>query len=116
MNKKYMRYHRYDQNNIKYIKRFELDQIPPPSENGFTEWMRGTGQHSVDSLNNIVTAVRKACLGVPKSPEQKLKMRLAKLGVPKTEEHKESMRKAWEYRRQTQLQDAHAKANNTIDS
>jgi hypothetical protein len=114
MSKQYMRYHRYDQNNVKYIKRFELNEIPPVSENGFTEWVRGTGQHSAVSLNNIVNGVRKACLGVPKSDEQKLKMSLAKLGKPKSTQHKESMRRAWEHRKQQQLQDAHEKTNNTL--
>lgn len=114
MSKQYMRYHRYDQNNVKYIKRFELNEIPPSKEDGFTEWMRGTGQHSAVSLNNIVNGVRKACLGVPKTPEHKLKMSLAKRGVPKSQEHKDNMRKAWEHRKQLQLQEAHAKANNTV--
>jgi hypothetical protein len=116
MSKQYMRYHRYDQNNVKHIKRFELHEIPPPSDNGFTEWVRGTGAYDPISLNNVVNGVRKACLGVPKSTEQKQKMSLAKLGVPKSIEHKESMRRAWEYRKQQQLQDVHAKTNNTINT
>lgn len=109
-----MRYHRYDQNNVKYIKRFELHEIPPPSEHGFTEWVRGTGAYDPVSLNNVINGVRKACLGVPKSLEQKQKMREAKLGKPKSQTHKENMRKAWEYRKQQQLQGTHEKTNDTL--
>ena len=94
-----MRYHRFDQNNVKYIKRFELtDTVPTEPEEGFTEWRRGTGPHSELALFNVIEGVRKACLGVPKPPETKEKMRQAKLGVPKTQEHKDNMRKSW-YRR-----------------
>lgn len=100
--KSYMRYHRYDQNNVKYIKRFELsDVVPTIAEPGFTAWIRGTGPHSETALVNVANGVRRACLGVPKPPEQREKMRLAKLGVPKSQEHKDNMRKSW-YRRKEQ--------------
>jgi hypothetical protein len=99
--KSYMRYHRYDSNNVKYIKRFELGQTPSNiAEPGYTVWVRGTGPHKPEALINVVNGVRKACLGVPKTPEQKEKMRQAKLGVPKTQEHKDNMRKSWERRRE----------------
>jgi hypothetical protein len=115
--KTYMRYHRYDQNNIKYIKRFELNNIPSsvPDE-GYTAWIRGTGPHHPEALNNVINGVRRACKGVPKSPEQKEKMRQAKLGVPKTQEHKDNMRKSWERRRDLILQEAHAQTNSTAYS
>lgn len=94
-----MRYHRYDQNNVKYIKRFELNDIVPTEiEPGFTQWIRGTGPHSPEALINVAEGLRRACLGVPKPPEQREKMRQAKLGVPKSQEHKDNMRKSW-YRR-----------------
>jgi hypothetical protein len=112
--KSYMRYHRYDSNNVKYIKRFELNETIPEPETGYTPWMRGTGPHDPIALNNVVNGVRKACKGIPKSPEQKLKMRQAKLGVPKTQEHKDNMRKSWERRRSLISQGTHAEANNTI--
>jgi len=96
--KSYMRYHRYDQNNVKYIKRFELNETIPIADVGFTEWIRGTGPHSPEALINVTEGLRRACLGVPKSEEQKQKMRDAKLGVPKSQEHKDNMRKSW-YRR-----------------
>jgi hypothetical protein len=109
--KSYMRYHRFDRNNVKYIKRFELNETPI-DEPGFTPWARGTGPHTPVALNNVINGVRKACLGVPKTPEQKLKMRQAKLGVPKSEEHKQNMKKSWERRRQ-QLQESNDQTINT---
>ena len=97
--KSYMRYHRYDQNNVKYIKRFELNEtVPIVTDPNFTQWIRGTGPHSPEALINVTEGLRRACLGVPKSEEQKQKMRDAKLGVPKSQEHKDNMRKSW-YRR-----------------
>jgi hypothetical protein len=111
----YMRYHRYDSNNVKYIKRFELGQTPSNVvEPGYTAWTRGTGPHNPEALNNVQNGVRKACLGIPKTPEQKLKMSIAKLGVPKTEEHKSNMRRSWERRRE--LQESHAQTNNTVST
>jgi hypothetical protein len=41
--------------------------------------------------------------GVPKSIEQKQKMRLAKLGVPKSDSHKQNLRKAWENRKRESI-------------
>ena len=112
--KSYMRYHRYDTNNVKHIKRFELNEVVPTTpEPGYSAWTRGTGPHNPDALNNVQNGVRKACLGIPKSPEQKYKMSIAKLGIPKTEEHKLSMRKSWERRRQL-LQESND--NNTRNS
>jgi hypothetical protein len=98
--KSYNRYHRYDMYGNKYIKRFELDQIPKtmPDE-GYTEWIRGTGPFNEQQLANVTTAVRKACKGIPKKPETKQKMSVAKLGKPKTEEHKNNMKLSWERKR-----------------
>ena len=110
----YMRYHRYDTNNVKYIKRFELGATIPQPEQGYTEWVRGTGPHDPIALNNVVNGVRKACKGIAKTPECKEKMRQAKLGVPKSQEHKDNMRKSWERRRDLMLQETHAQTNNTI--
>jgi hypothetical protein len=102
--KSYMRYHRYDQNNVKYIKRFELSEVVPTEiEEGFTQWVRGTGPHSETALINVAEGVRRACLGVPKTPEQKQKMRDAKLGVPKSQEHKDNMRKSWYRRKELEM-------------
>lgn len=102
--KSYTRYHRYDNNGVKHIKRFELNEVPSDiPENGYTPWVRGTGPFDADALKNVINGVRKACVGVPKSLEQREKMRLAKLGVPKTDEHKQNMRKSWIKRRERQL-------------
>ena len=100
--KSYMRYHRYDQNNVKYIKRFELGATIPDAEPGYTNWIRGTGPHTAEALINVTNGLRKACLGVPKTEEHKQKMRDAKLGVPKSPEHKENMRRSWYKRKELQ--------------
>jgi len=93
MNKMYSRWHRYDNNGVKYIKRFDVDEIPNPiNEVGYTNWARGTGPHTEQALENLRIAQMKYCRGVPKSPQTKEKMRQAKLGVPKTEEHKLNMK------------------------
>ena len=98
------RWHRFDINGVKHIKKFSIDEVPTPlQESGFTEWRRGTGPLSPTHRQNVAEALRAACKGVPKTPEQKEKMRQAKLGKPKSESHKESMRKAWERRRQREL-------------
>jgi hypothetical protein len=100
----YTRYHRYDQYGTKYIKRFE-NGCPPDNkpEEGYSEWMRGTGPFEAQALHNVAEGIRRACKGVPKTPEQKEKMRLAKLGVPKSQEHKDNMRKSWYKRRELQM-------------
>jgi len=100
----YTRYHRYDQYGNKYIKRFENDS-PPTNEPelGYTEWIRGTGPFEPQALVNVTEGIRRACKGIPKSPEQREKMRQAKLGVPKSQEHKDNMRKSWYKRRELQL-------------
>ena len=99
------RWHRFDDNGVKQIKKFSIDEVPSPlQEPGYTEWRRGTGPLSQVHRQNVAEALRAACKGVPKTPEQKAKMRAAKLGVPKSPEHRESMRKAWERRRQRELE------------
>lgn len=95
------RWHRFDSNGVKYIRKFKIDQRPNPLlEPGYTEWTRGTGPLAPDHYNNVANALRKFSLGVPKTPEQKKKMSLAKLGKPKTLEHRENMRKAWARKRE----------------
>ena len=98
---KYNRYHRYDMNGKKYIKRYELGTAPTdiPDE-GYTNWIKGTGPHSEEAYKKVSDGIRKACKGVPKSEEHKQKMRDAKLGVPKSEQHKINMRKSFEKKRQ----------------
>lgn len=99
----YKLWHRFDSNNVKYIKRFNINTVPDPLyEDGFTEWRRGTGPHSELALHNLRVAQAKYCRGVPKSIETKEKMRLAKLGVPKTEQHKLNMKLSHQRRHQLQ--------------
>jgi hypothetical protein len=98
---RWTRWHRYADNGDKQIKRFENHQDPSTIvEEGYTSWVRGTGKLSNEHYNNVVTAIRAVCKGVPKTDEQKQKMRDAKLGVPKTEEHKKNMSLAWHKRRE----------------
>jgi hypothetical protein len=98
---RWTRWHRYADNGDKQIKRYENHQDPSTIvEEGYTSWVRGTGKLSNEHYNNVVTAIRAVCKGVPKTDEQKQKMRDAKLGVPKTEEHKKNMSLAWHKRRE----------------
>ena len=115
MNKQitFTRWHRYDMNGVKHIKRFELGVIPTtlPDE-GYTQWVRGTGEFAPEALDNLRNGVRLACKGVPKTETQKQKMREAKLGVPKTEEHKKNMRNSWHRRKQREINaETNAQAN-----
>lgn len=104
------RWHRFDSNGAKYIKKFELNETPDPLiEEGYTEWKRGTGPMSPEHYKNLTDAVRAFSAGVPKSEEQKEKMRLAKLGVPKSEEHRKNMSLAWKKKRQAKYQEAYDK-------
>ena len=101
------RWHRYDINGCKQIKKFKIDETPTPlTEQGYTEWARGTGKLTDEHYKNVTTAVRNACVGVPKSDEQKEKMRQAKLGIPKSEEHKQNMKLSWQKKRQDKYKDA----------
>lgn len=94
------RWHRFDANGIKQIKKFEINETPNPLQiPGYTEWRRGCGPLSPEHYENVVNAVRAFAKGRPKTPEQIEKMRLAKLGKPKSLEHRENMKKAWARKR-----------------
>lgn len=93
----FSRWHRYDNNGVKYIKKFSIDEKPHLIEEiGYTPWIRGTGKMKPEHYEKIVSNLIKISKGIPKSTQTKYKMRLAKLGVKKTEQHKESMRRAWQ--------------------
>jgi hypothetical protein len=98
MPKKFKRYHRFDENGNKIIKRFENDDTPGP------EWTHGTGPLKPEHYEKLAAALRKFSSGVPKTEEQKQKMRMAKLGIPKTEEHKQNIRLAAKKKRQAKYQ------------
>lgn len=86
------RWYRFDTNNVKYIRKFQIDEIPSPLiEDGYTEWKRGTGPLSPTHYENVANALRRISKGKPKSERTKYLMRQAKLGVPKTEQHKLNM-------------------------
>ncbi len=103
------RWHRYDDAGFKQIKKFKIDETPTPiAQEGYTDWVRGTGKLTDEHYKNVTTAVRNACVGVPKSEEQKEKMRQAKLGVPKSEEHRKNMKLSWQKKRQDKYKDAMA--------
>ena len=86
------RWHRFDTNGVKYIKKFNIGETPTPiEEQGFSEWHRGTGPLSESHYNNVSAALRNLSLGKPKSPETKLKMSMAKRGKPKSPEHRRNM-------------------------
>lgn len=109
------RWHRFDKNGAKYIRKFGINETPNPLiEPGYTEWRRGTGPLEDEHYKNVTNGVRNACLGVPKTEEQKHKMSLAKLGVPKSEEHRKAMSDAWKKKRQAKYQQVYAelKTNN----
>ena len=93
---KYTRYHRYNSEGVKEIRRYDNGTYPPEvAEEGYTTWSRGTGPHSPEALVNVRNGIINACKGVPKTPEQKHKMSIAKLGVPKSAEHKENLRRSY---------------------
>lgn len=101
MKKLFRRWHRYDNNGVKYIKKFDIDETPNPLiEIGYTQWVRGTGKMKPEHYEKIVPTLVKNSRGIPKSTQTKYKMRLAKLGVKKSESHKENMRRAWNRKKQ----------------
>lgn len=106
--KKWTRWHRYDNDGVKHIKRFEVNEVPTPLvEEGYSEWKPGCGPLSDEHYKNVANAVRAHTLGKPKSEEQKEKMRQAKLGVPKSDAHRQAMANAWVKRRQERYQQAY---------
>lgn len=86
------RWHRFDSNNVKQIKRYAIDETPHPLvEDNYSAWTRGTGPLAGQQYDNVASHCVNTFKGKPKPPEQKAKMRDAKLGKPKTEEHKHNM-------------------------
>jgi hypothetical protein len=84
------RYHCFDNQGNKLVCTVLISQIPTPLPN-HTEWKRGLGRMSEEQRRVVGGKISAKVKGVPKTQEQKHKMRLAKLGVPKSEEHKRNM-------------------------
>jgi hypothetical protein len=84
------RYHCFDKQGNKLVCTVLIPQVPTPLPN-HTEWKRGLGRMSEEQRRVVGEKISAKVKGVPKSPEQKEKMRQAKLGVPKSEEHKRNM-------------------------
>jgi hypothetical protein len=100
------RWHRFDDDGVKYIQKFNIDETPTPlTEIGYTEWRRGTGPLAPEHYKNVANALREMCKGKPKSLEQRQKMALAKRGIPKSEAHKQAMSKTWQRKRQEKYQE-----------
>lgn len=86
------RWHRFDANGVKYIRKFQINETPSPLiEEGYTEWCRGTGPLNPEHYEKVAEAMRRLSLGKPKSAETKSKMSMAKRGKPKSEQHKKNM-------------------------
>lgn len=83
--KQFHRYHRFE-NGQKIVKRFEIDDRPDPAV-----WTRGHGPFTEEALNKVIAGIKRKFCGVPKTTEQKAKMRAAKLGVKKSPEHRLAM-------------------------
>jgi hypothetical protein len=88
---KHYRAHCYSETGVKRQCFLPIGDPLPPTIEGYSPWCKGAGAMSPSVL--AATRARNQILfaGVPKTPEQKAKMRLRKLGVPKTEEHKLNM-------------------------
>lgn len=85
----YWKYHCF-KDNIKVLRAFLISR-PPEDLPDHTPWVRGNGPLSPEARERVVTATKLAQTGIPKSPEQREKMRQAKLGVPKSEAHRKAM-------------------------
>ena len=85
--KKHSRWHCFDQDGKKIIKRFGVDETPG------APWLPGTGPHSPEAREKIIKHLKEK-VHKPKSDETKRKMREAKLGKTFTPEHRANLRKA----------------------
>ena len=96
-NLQFTRYHCYNKDGKKIGKRVELGQTPVDLPD-HTPWIRGTGPFSPEARNKLTEVMRKRFCGVPKTAEQKEKMRVAKLGKPKSAAHIKAMCEAQQRR------------------
>ena len=87
------RYHMFDHNGKKIIKKFPIDHEPG------APWQRGTGPHSPEAYAKIINHIESTFKGKPKSPEQRAKMSASHKGVKKTPEHCANIARAHAKRR-----------------
>jgi len=64
--------------------------------------VRGTGPHSPEAKAKIQAHIARSFKGVPKSDNQKEKMRQAKLGKKFTAEHRAKLTASWKGKREMQ--------------
>ena len=87
--------------NQKVIRRFSVDEQQPTQHDAdFTPWIRGTGPHNAEAKAKILAHIEKSFKGVPKSDNQKEKMRQAHLGRKFTPEHKAKLSESWRGKRE----------------
>ena len=87
----------------KMIRRFPVDETQPTQHDAqFTQWKRGTGPHSPEAKAKIQAHIEKSFKGVPKSVNQREKMRQAHLGRKFTAEHKAKLSASWKGKREMQ--------------
>ena len=84
------RYHCYNKDGKKIGKRVHHLVIPVDLPD-HTGWIRGSGPISEEAHKVLLEAMRRKFCGVPKTAEQKEKMRVAKLGKPKSAAHIKAM-------------------------
>jgi len=98
------RWHCYNKaTDQKVIRRFSVSETQPTQHDAqFTPWVRGTGPHSEEALAKIQAHIAKSFKGVPKSDNQKEKMRQAHLGRKFTPEHKAKLSASWKGKREMQ--------------
>ena len=85
--KKHSRFHYFDQDGNKVIKRFPIGVTPGEP------WLPGTGPHSEQAREKIIKHLKEK-VHKPKSAETKRRMSEAKLGKTFTPEHRANLRKA----------------------
>lgn len=88
--KTFHRYHCFDSEGNKVVTTVMIGEVPKPLD-GHSPWLRGLGRLPEEQRREVGKKISDRVKGVPKTAEQREKMRQAKLGVPKSEEHKRNM-------------------------
>ena len=82
------RWHYFDQDGNKVIKRFPIDHDPG------APWIRGTGPHKPETAKTLRKHLKEKVHQRPVSDETKRKMSEAKLGKKFTPEHRAKLKQA----------------------